>query len=181
MVPVGALEPAGQAFRWRSLRLVHGTWVTTLPAPLLRGIYPLRLRTQAGKRSVRSPTWFLRVLSPGTLSRPSFPDPAEVVRWWVRTVPHGTLVAFKRWPLPAWDRRDARLHRLFVVAYSPPGQPEESARLGMFLTAFRDGYGARWRFLQAKLVPDLERATIRGDAEGPGVPRALMPTTVRSS
>jgi hypothetical protein len=176
VVPVGALEPAGQGFRWRSLRLVHGNWVTTLPAPLLRGVYPLRLRTQAGTRSVRSPTWFLRVLSPGTLSRPSFPDPAEVVRWWVRSVPHGTLVAFKRWPLPAWDRRDARLHRLFVVAYSPPGQPEESARLGMFLTAFRDGYGARWRFLQANLSPDVTQAAIRRDAEGPGFPRALMPT-----
>ena len=153
VVPVGALEPGGQAFRWRSLRLVHGTWVATLPAPLLRGIYLLRLRTHAGQRSFRSPTWFLRAFSPGTLSRPAFPNPDEVVRWWVRTVAHGTLVGFKRWPLPAWDRRDVRLHRLFVVAYSPPGQPEPGDRLGIFLTAFRDGYGSRWRFLEAKLLP----------------------------
>ena len=153
VVPVGALEPGGQTFRWRSLRLVRGTWVATLRAPLLRGIYLLRLRTHARSRSFRSATWFLRVFSPGTLTRPSFQNPDEVVRWWVRTVAHGTLVAFKRWPLPAWDRRDVRLHRLFVVAYSPPGQPDPGDRLGMFLTAFRDGYGAPWRFLEAMLAP----------------------------
>ena len=57
--------------------------------------------------SLRSATWFMRALSPGTLSRPSFPNPDEVV-----------------------------------------------------MTAFRDGYGARWRFLQAKLLLD---AAIRAE------------------
>jgi hypothetical protein len=153
VVPVGALEQGGQAFRWRSLQPVRGTWAVTLPAPLLRGIYPLRLRTRAGRRSFRSPRWFLRVFPPGTLSFPSFENPGDVVRWWVRTRPHGTNVSFKRWPLPAWDRRDPRLHRLFVVAYSPPGRPNPADRLGFFVTAFRNGYGARWRFLEAKLLP----------------------------
>ena len=82
VLPVGALEQGGQAFRWRSLRPVHGTWVITLPAPLLRGIYPLRLRTRAGSRSFRSARWFLRVFPAGTLSLPSFENPRDVMRWW---------------------------------------------------------------------------------------------------
>lgn len=168
VVPAGALEPGGRPFRWRSLRLAHGTWVATLPAPLLRGIYLLRLRTHAGRRSFRSATWFLRVFSPGTLLRPSFPNPKGVVRWWVRTVAHGTLVALKRWPLPAWDRRDVRLHRLFVVAYSPPGQPDLGDRRGMFLTAFRDGYGARWRLLEAKLEPNDSSVVPNASEQGRG-------------
>lgn len=153
VIPIGALEQGGRDFRWRSLRLVHGAWVATLPAPLLRGIYVLRLRTQAGRRSFRSPTWFMRVFSPGTLLRPSFRNSGDVVRWWVRTVTHGTLVAFRRWPLPGWDRRDRRLHRLFVVAYNPPDRRDPGDRLGVFLTTFRDGFGARWRLLETKLLP----------------------------
>ena len=157
VVPLGALEPGGRAFRWRSFRLVHGTWVVTVPAPLIRGVYPLLLRTRAGTRVFRSATWFMRVLAPGTLARPAFRDPSDVVRWWVRSVAHGTLVAFKRWSLPEWDLRDTRLHRLFVVAFDPPGQGDPDDRRGMFVTAFRNGYGARWRFLEAKLRPEAAR------------------------
>lgn len=153
VVPVGALEPEGRAFRWRSFRLVHGTWVVTLPAPLLRGVYPLQLRTRAGTPVLRSATWFMRVLAPNTLSRPSFRDPVDAVRWWVRAVAHGTLVAFVPWSLPSWDRRDVRLHRLFVVSYDPPGQHDPGDRRGMFVTAFRNRYGGPWRFLEAKLTP----------------------------
>ena len=158
VVPLGALEPGGRAFGWRSLRLVHGTWVATLPAPLLRGVYPLLLRTRAGTRVFRSPTWFMRVLAPSTLARPSFRKPGDAVRWWVRAVEHGTLVAFRPWPLPAWDLRDVRLHRLFVVAYDPPGQDGPGDRRGMFVTAFRNRYGGRWRFLEAKLAPEAAHA-----------------------
>jgi len=71
----------------------------------------------------------------------------------VRTVSRGTLVTLRAWPRPGFDRRDLRLHRLFVVAYSPPGQPGVDERLGMFVTAVRDGYGGRWRFLEATVVP----------------------------
>jgi hypothetical protein len=165
VVPLGALEPGGRAFGWRSFRLVHGTWVVTLPAPLLRGVYPLVLRTRAGARVFRSGTWFMRVLAPGTLSRPSFSEPSDVVRWWVRGVAHGTLVAFKRWSLPGWDLRDPRLHRLFVVAYDPPGPGDPGDRRGLFLTAFRNRYGVPWRFLEAKLTPE---AASRGSSARAG-------------
>lgn len=158
VVPLGALAPGGRAFGWRPLRRVHGSWVVTVPAPLMRGVYPLLLRTRAGARVFRSATWFMRVLAPGTLSRPSFPGPSDVVRWWVRVVAHATLVAFKRWPLPGWDPRDPRLHRLFVVAYDAPGQGEPGDRRGIFVTAFRNRYGGPWRFLEAKLSPEAASA-----------------------
>jgi hypothetical protein len=160
VLPLGALEPGGGRFGWRSFRLVRGTWAVTVPAPLMRGVYPLRLRTRAGG-VFRSATWFMRVLAPGTLAQPSFPEPSDVVRWWVRAVAHGTLVALKPWSLPRWDLRDTRLHRLFVVAYFPPGQGEQGERRGMFVTAFRNGYGGPWRFLEARLTPE---ASSRGRA-----------------
>jgi hypothetical protein len=138
---------------WRSLRFVNGTWVGTLPAPDLRGVYPVVLRTGAGAVPLKSPELFLRVFAPGTSSRPSFENPEDVVRWWVRTVPQANLVALKAWPRPGFDRRDTRLHRLFVVAYSPPGYEAIEDRLGMFVTAFRDGFDGRWRLLEATVEP----------------------------
>jgi hypothetical protein len=149
----GATDAFGKPLQWRSLRLVDGAWLGTLPAPALRGIYPVVLRSGAGAAPFRSHGLRLRVFAPGTRARPSFDNPAEVVHWWVRTVPHATVVALKAWPRPGFDRRDVRLHRLFVVAYSPPGHPEVRDRLGMFVTAFREGYHARWRLLEATVQP----------------------------
>jgi hypothetical protein len=149
----GATNAKGQALPWRPLHRVDGAWIGTLPAPSLRGVYPVLLRTGPEGVVDRSPSWLLRVLAPGTLARRSFATPAEVARWWVRTVPHGTLRALKRWPRPAFDRRDPRLHRLFVVAYSPPDRPAVKDRLGMFVTAFRDRYDGRWRLLEATVQP----------------------------
>jgi len=34
-----------------------------------------------------------------------------------------------------------------------PGDPEVGDRLGMFVTAFRDGYSGRWRLLEATVLP----------------------------
>ena len=149
----GASDPSGNPFRWQSFRRVDGTWVTSIPPAGRRGIYPLRVRVNSRAPSFRSPSWFLRVLAPGTRSRPSFAAPVGVVRWWVRAVPHGTLVAVKHWPLAALDRRDKELHRLFVIAYRPLGSPDPDDEKGVFITTFRDGYGARWRLLEAKLLP----------------------------
>ena len=144
-------QPATQ-LPWAPLHLVGGAWRGTLPAPALRGVYPVVLRTRAGRTPMRSEL-FLRVYTPGTGTQPSFGDPADVARWWVRTVEHAKLVALKSWPRPGFDLRDMRLHRLFVVAYSPPGHPQVSDRTGMFVTAVRDGYGGRWRLLEATLEP----------------------------
>ena len=144
-------EPASQ-LPWLSLHLVDGAWRGTLPAPALPGIYPVVLRTRAGVAPIRSEQLFLRVFAPGTATQPSFGTPLDVVRWWVRTQ-HAKLVAVKAWPRPGFDLRDLRLHRLFVVAYSPPGHPQVRDRLGMFVTAVRAGYSGRWRLLEATLEP----------------------------
>lgn len=148
----GATHADGTPLTWRRLRLVGGIWRGTLQLPLLHGLYPIELRTAAGVAVVRPPR-FLRVFEPGTRARPSFDDPADVARWWVRAVPHGRLVAMKAWPRPAFDGRDVRLHRLFVVAYSPAGHPRVIDRLGMFVTAVRDGYHGAWRLLEATVEP----------------------------
>jgi hypothetical protein len=146
----GAAHVDGRAFTWHALRPVAGGWRGTLPLPPVHGVYPVLLRTRAGELR---PGPFLRVLPPGALLRPSFADPADVARWWVRSVPHGTLVALKPWPRSGLDRRDARLHRLFVVSYSPAGAADPLDRRGMFVTAFRNGYTGSWRFLEADVQP----------------------------
>ena len=152
-VRLAATDILGRALPWRSLDPVNGAWVGTLPAPTLLGVYPVVLRTSPGAPLFTSQRMFLRVFEPGTRARPAFDNPVDVARWWVRTVPRATLVALKAWPRPAFDRRDVRLHRLFVVAYNPPGRPQVSDRLGMFITAFRDGYGAPWQLLEATVEP----------------------------
>ena len=146
----GGTYPDGTLLPWRSLGLAGGTWRGHLPMPALRGVYPVLVRQQPGSPAVR--VTYLRVFQPGTLTRPSFPDPVDVVRWWVRAR-HGTLVAIKPWPRPGFDRRDVRLHRLYVVAYEPPGSSGIQDRLGMFITAFRNRYGAPWRLLEATAEP----------------------------
>jgi hypothetical protein len=124
-----------------------------LPAPELRGIYPVQLRVGPGSPVLRSTHWFYRVFAPGTLSRP-FGLPEDVARGWVQTLPgKAKLVALKRWPRPDFDRRDLRLHRLLVIAYTLAGHETVRERLGIFVTAVRDGYGGRWRMLEAKATP----------------------------
>jgi len=148
----GATYPDGKLLPWRSLRESGGVWRGKLPFPSLLGVYRILLRRGSGGGCIRVSS-FVRVFEPGTISRPAFRDPAEVARWWVSAVAHGTVVALKRWPRIAIDRRDPRLHRLFLVAYSPPGRPAVEDRLGMFVTAFRESYHGRWRLLEATAEP----------------------------
>jgi hypothetical protein len=148
----GATNLAGRSLPWRPLRLIGRTWLGTLRAPALRGLYPIELRTSPRAAPLHL-NWFLRVFERGTSARPSFADPVDVARWWVRTVAHAILVALRPWPRPAFDQRDIRLHRLFVVAYSPPGGTSLRDRLGIFVTAVRDGYHGNWRLLEATIQP----------------------------
>jgi hypothetical protein len=150
---VGAMDKLNRPLGWRSLRLVDGAWRGALPVPALLGIYPVMLRLAAGATPFGSSRWLLRVFAPGTRSRPSFADPVDVVGWWVRTVPRETLVAVKPWSFPDFDLRDPRLHRLYVVAYAPAGDVNPDDQLGTFITAVRDGYEGRWRFLEATVEP----------------------------
>ena len=149
----GATDFTGQPLEWMPLRRAGATWRGSLPVPTLRGVYPVELRAGPDAPALRPARVFLRVFARGTRTRPAFDNPIDVVRWWVRTVARATLVAVKPWPRPAFDRRDLRMHRLFVVAYSPPGRPAVRDRLGMFITAFRDGYAAPWRLLEATVEP----------------------------
>ena len=151
---VGATTPAGVPLGWRPLRLAGKAWRGSLPRPALRGIYPIEVRAGAGQPVARSANWMLRVFAAGTLSRPSFARPEGVAKWWVRTATgHARLIALRRWPRPGFDLRDQRLHQLLVVAYSPVGHPDVEDRLGMFVTAVRNGFDGRWRLLEATLQP----------------------------
>jgi hypothetical protein len=40
-----------------------------------------------------------------------------------------------------------------VIAYSPDAKTKVRDRLGIFVTAVRDGYHGRWRLLEATAVP----------------------------
>jgi hypothetical protein len=147
----GATDATGRALGWRSARRSHGKWLAELPRPAFRGIYPLRLRVRARGTVVGSERWLLRVFRRAAAREPSFASPAAAVRWWVRG--RGALAALRRWPRPRFDRRDPRLHRLFVVAYNLPRRPGIRNRVGRFVTVVRDGYHGRWRLLEATVAP----------------------------
>lgn len=155
---VGASVAFGHRTPWTTLRRAGPAWRATLPVPEFRGVYPIELRVRAGAPVLRSKLWFLRVLAPGTLARPSFATPEEVASWWVRTMPpKARLAALKRWPAPTYDRRDPRLHQRMVIAYDSllpwPALVPEPGRVGLFITAFRDSLDGPWRFLEAKVSP----------------------------
>jgi len=151
---LGATNSAAKPAGWHALTFVRSAWRGTLPPPELRGIYPVELRVREGSPVLRSPDWLYRVFAPGTLTRPSFTAPEQVARWWVRTLPgNAKLVALKPWPRPAFDLRDLALHRLLVLAYTLKGHATVRERLGIFVTAVRDGYAGRWRLLEATALP----------------------------
>jgi hypothetical protein len=144
----GASTQAGGPAGWTSLRYAGGAWRGNLAAPPLRGVYPIRLRTARGPLTEPATSALLRVYTRGTAREPSFVDPRGVVRWWVARR-GAKLTAWKPWRLSSLDRRDPRLHRLFVIAYRRAGRPT----LGIFITAVRDGFGGRWRLLEATVEP----------------------------
>ena len=149
----GATDSENVPAGWTPLRRSGAVWTGRLSPPKLRGVYLIQLRTRPADPIIRSQRWLLRVLPIGTLSRRSYSTPQAVVRWWVRTVPHATVAAVKRWQPVSWDHRDPRLQQLFVVAYSPRGHPAISDRLGMFVTAVRNSFNGPWLFLEATIVP----------------------------
>ena len=149
----GATDRAGRLLGWRAARRRGNAWAVELPRPALRGIYPVLLRERAGGPVTRSTRWLLRIFRRDAAREPTFLTPQEAVRWWVQTVRHGRLAALKRWQRSAFDKRDPRLHRLFVVAFNLPGRPGVANRLGRFVTAVRDGYGGPWRLLEANVQP----------------------------
>jgi hypothetical protein len=155
---VGASVAFGHRTPWTPLRRVGPRWEATLPVPEFRGIYPIELRARPGSPVIRSDDWFLRVLAPGTLARPSFATPEEVASWWVRTMPpKATLHALKLWPASDYDLRDPRLHQRMVIAYDVlkpwPALVPKPGRVGVWLTAYRDAFHGRWRFLEATVSP----------------------------
>ena len=149
----GATNRAGYLLGWRVAHRDGQAWIVDLPQPALRGIYPVFLRERAGGTVTRSTHWLLRIFRLKATGEPTFTTPEEAVRWWVRTSPHATLAALKRWPRSALDKRDPKLHRLFVVAFNLRGKPGVANRLGRFVTAVRDGYGGPWRLLEANVQP----------------------------
>jgi hypothetical protein len=149
----GATTHLGRLIPWTRLRLVGGAWRGILRAPEFRGIYPVEIRL-AGTRVLRSRRWLLRVFAHGTKTRPGFATPSAAARSWIGTLPYpAQIVAMKSWRRPDFDHRDAKLHRLFVLAYSRVGDNNVDHRLGIFVTAVRDGYSGPWRMLEATLAP----------------------------
>jgi hypothetical protein len=149
----GATDKQGRLLGWREAERQGPAWVVELPRPALRGIYPVLLRERAGAPVLRSAEWLLRIFRRNAASEPTFTTPEAAVRWWVHTDRHARLAALKRWPQSALDKRDPRLHELFVVAFNVRGRPGIANRLGRFVTAVRDGYRGAWRLLEANVQP----------------------------
>jgi hypothetical protein len=149
----GATDRAGRLLGWRVARRQGQEWVVELPRPALRGIYPVLLREGAGVPVSRSAHWLLRVFRRQSAHEPRFTTPQAAVLWWVRSARHATVAALKRWPRSDLDKRDPKLHRLFVVAFNVRGRPGVANRLGQFVTAVRDGYNGPWRLLEANVQP----------------------------
>ena len=155
---IGAIDREGLAYEWtpypwHRLRAVDGTWRGALAPPPLLGIYQLQLRLDHGHR-MSSRRWLIRVFPRGVLRRPSFPTPVGAVRNFVAHLRGDqVLVAVKRWPLAAFDHRDPRLNRLFVIAYAPRGHDKPGSRLGLFVTTVRNGFQGRWRVLETSTGP----------------------------
>lgn len=150
----GASGVLGTLFPWIALqRHRDGSWLARLPQPVLPGIYPIKLRTRPKMMISLAEVAYLRVYWDGTEMRPLFATPEQVAAWWVGNVAGGALVAIRQWPRQAIDHRLGSLHRLFVVAYSPAGRPAPQERLGVWITAVREGYRGKWRLLEASVTP----------------------------
>jgi hypothetical protein len=149
----GASGVLGTVLPWTSLqRYGDGSWRARLPQPVLPGIYPINLRTRPKLTLSPPEVTYLRVYWNGTDAHPLFATPEQVVTWWVHNEAGGTLVAIRPWHRQPIDHRLGSLHRLFVVAYSPLGKPTPD-RLGVWITAVREGYGGKWRLLEATVTP----------------------------
>jgi hypothetical protein len=149
----GATDKLGRLLGWRVAQRQGQAWIVELPRPALRGIYPVLLRERAGAPVLRSAQWLLRIFRRQAAHEPTFTTPQAAVRWWVHADRHAKLAALKRWPQSALDKRDPRLHELFVVAFNVRGRPGIANRLGRFVTAVRDGYRGPWRLLEANVQP----------------------------
>ena len=75
---VGGTANLGRPLPWTPLRNDGRGWHGLLPAPELRGFYPLELRVRRGSPVMRSEQWLLPVLARGTRARPSFSTPEGV-------------------------------------------------------------------------------------------------------
>jgi hypothetical protein len=150
---VGASGVRGTPLPWTALHRRAGVWQARLPQPVFAGIYPIRIRTRPALAIAPAEAGYLRVYWQGTERRPLFRTPQEAAAWWVRHATRGTLVAIRRWPGTAIDHRLVRLHRLFVVAYSPPGTRSQASRLGAWVTAVREGDTGEWRVLETSVTP----------------------------
>jgi hypothetical protein len=150
---IGASGVTGKPSPWVELRRHGDNWTIRLPQPVLAGIYPIEVRTRPSVVIAPAVTAYLRVYWPGTMTQPLFSDPEQVAESWVRHVAGGTVEAIRPWPGTAIDHRLQALHRLFVVSYDPPHDHAEQDRLGAWITAVREGFGGRWRLLEASVTP----------------------------
>jgi hypothetical protein len=150
---LGASNVRGDLMPWIPLHRRLGNWQARLPQPVLPGIYPVNVRVGPTLEVTPARVVYVRVYAAGTTRRPTFASPWQVAIWWVTNVAGGAVVAIRRWRGTAFDHRLTRLHRLLVVAYDLPRKSGSTERLGIWITAVREGYSGRWRLLEASATP----------------------------
>jgi hypothetical protein len=149
---LGASDIRGAVIGWFRLDRQRTSWTARLPQPVLPGIYPIALRT-VPHLDRPAPVAYVRVYDQRSVTHPLLATPRQVAAWWVARVAGGRLVAIRRWPRIAMDRRLPSLHRLFVVAYDPRGDPRGADRLGAWLTIVKEGPRGKWHLLEASVTP----------------------------
>jgi hypothetical protein len=150
---LGATNVRGDQISWMPLHRLRRDWEARLPQPVLPGIYPVDLRVRPTLEVISAPVVYVRVYEAGTTTRPTFATPAQVAIWWVADVAGGTVVAIRRWQATALDHRLPSLHRLLVTSYDLPNTSGSTERLGIWITAVREGYSGNWRLLDASVTP----------------------------
>jgi len=150
---LGASDFRGDVMPWIPLHRRFGDWRARLSQPVLPGIYPIEVRERPALEVTAARLVYLRVYEPGTTAHPLFSTPRQVAWWWVTDVEHGTVVAMRRWPGTLFDHRLEKLHRLYVIAYTPARTSGRADRLGAWITVVREGYAGGWRLLAASVTP----------------------------
>jgi len=149
---LGASGIRGTLLPWIKLHRQRRTWRARLPQPVLPGIYPIKLRS-VPSHSAQNEIVYLRVYDGGTDFQPLFVAPEEVAAWWATQIAGGSLVAVRRWHRTDFDHRLSSLHRVFVIAYDPSGDPASPDKLGAWITAVKEGYHGKWHLLEASTTP----------------------------
>jgi hypothetical protein len=152
----GGIASRGRWFQWVPLRSSGGaSWWTTLRAPGLFGMYPVRVRVGGVTRDTNA---VVQMVPRGFSRQPGFDTPNQVAQWWAWSAPPGIVVTSTRtWTTGYFTHRDPTLNTLLQVRFKLLGDWQaQNLRRGahtLYLNIARTAVGAPWRLLETVSAP----------------------------